>query len=83
MKALKLVIGAIIGLSVGAPLAFLAVGWQVRRASPPPAPGEAIGIDITFLLRDPIFWAVLLLSVLAFAYFFSRIGAGGSRSSKV
>jgi hypothetical protein len=74
VKALKIVIGAIVGLFVGSLLAFLAVGWQVRRTNPPLAPGEAVGIDINFILRDPVFWVVLMCSVVGVAYLFNRIG---------
>ena len=74
MKALRITAGSVIGLFVGTVLGFLAVGWQVRRDSPPLRPGEGVGIDIFYLLRDPVFWVVLLLSAFVFAYLFSRIG---------
>ncbi len=74
MRAVKIFVGAVIGLMVGTVLGFVAAVWKVSRDLPPQFRGQSVGYDPVFLRHEPIFWAVLLLSVLGFAYLFSRIG---------
>ncbi len=71
MRILKVVFGAMLGVVVGSMLAFLAVVWEVRRTLPPGFQGQ-VGIRPLYMLRDPTFWTVLLLTVIGFAYLFGR-----------
>ena len=79
MRTLKILLGGIVGLLVGAVLGFVAVAWWSTRGLPPPPPGQGVGWDPISLLHVPIFWATTLLCALAFGYLFghlfSRIGS--------
>jgi hypothetical protein len=77
MKMLKLLAGVILGLLIGTIGGFISTGLQLSRTHP----GQMIGISPAGLARTPIFWAVLFISVICFAYLFSRIGARKRRAS--
>jgi hypothetical protein len=66
MRLLKEFLGAALGLVLGS----VAAMWQVTLRRPSHLPGQVA----VMVLRFPIFWVVLLLSIAGFAYLFSRIG---------
>lgn len=70
MKTLKLLAGLILGLLIGTVGGFIATGLQLGREHP----GVMIGISPAGLAHTPIFWTVLLVSVVCITYLFSRIG---------
>ena len=70
MRVLKTILGAILGIVIGLIGGFIATGLQLSRKYP----GQLIGISPAGLARTPIFWAVLLPSVVGFTFLFSRIG---------
>jgi ribose/xylose/arabinose/galactoside ABC-type transport system permease subunit len=79
MKIVKVVIGGIFGLLVGAVLGLVAAAWWSTLESPPPPPGQAVGWDPISLLHAPMLQAIVGFCALAFGYLFgylfSRIGA--------
>ena len=78
MKTLKILVGAIVGLLLGAVLGFVAAAWWSTRGSPSPVLGQGVGWDPISLLQVPVFQVMVVLCALAFgylfAYLFGRIG---------
>jgi ABC-type dipeptide/oligopeptide/nickel transport system permease component len=70
MKVLKAFLGATLGLVLGVVLGSMAAMWQVTLRDPSHLSGQVAVMG----LRFPIFWAVLLLNIVGFAFLFSRIG---------